>query len=69
MRESTTYVPNIKKYLLAPLYNSLSTIDNYYAALVKHGLYDGVERRQLLMREEITQCAVSLSSIFSLPTQ
>ena len=36
MRENTTYVRNIKKYLLAALYNAPSTISNYYSSLVQH---------------------------------
>ena len=39
MRENTTYVRNIKKYLLAALYNAPATIDSYYASLVNHDLY------------------------------
>ena len=39
MRENTTYVRNIKKYLLAALYNAPATIDSYYASLVSHDLY------------------------------
>ena len=39
MRDNTTYVRNIKKYLLAALYNAPATIDSYYAALVNHDLY------------------------------
>ena len=45
MRENTTYVRNIKKYLLAALYNAPATIDSYYAALVNHDLYGSGERR------------------------
>ena len=45
MRENTTYVRNIKKYLLAALYNALATIDSYYASLVNHDLYGSEERR------------------------
>ena len=30
MRENTTYVRNIKKYLLAALYNAPVTMDSYY---------------------------------------
>ncbi len=45
MRENTTYVRNIKKYLLAALYNAPSTIDSYYASLVNHDLYGSRERR------------------------
>ena len=45
MRDNTTYVRNIKKYLLAALYNAPATIDSYYAALVNHDLYGSGERR------------------------
>ena len=45
MRENTTYVRNIKKYLLAVLYNAPATIDSYYASLVNHDLYGSGERR------------------------
>ena len=45
MRENTTYVRNIKKYLLAALYNAPATIDSYYASLVNHDLYGGGKRR------------------------
>ena len=44
MRENTTYVRNIKKYLLAALYNAPATIDSYYASLVNHDLYGNGER-------------------------
>lgn len=39
LNKNTTYVRNIKRYLLATLFNAPSTIDNYYAALVNHDLY------------------------------
>ena len=39
MRDNTTYVRNIKKYLLAALYNAPSTINNYYSSLVQHDMY------------------------------
>ena len=42
---NTTQVRNIKKYLLAALFNAPSTIDSYYAALVNHDLYGGATRR------------------------
>ena len=45
MRDNTTYVRNIKKYLLAALYNAPATIDSYYASLVNHDLYGSGERR------------------------
>ena len=45
MAENTTYVRNIKKYLLAALFNAPSTIGNYYSALVNHDMYGSGERR------------------------
>ena len=45
MRENTTYVRNIKKYLLVALYNAPTTIDSYYASLVNHDLYGSGGRR------------------------
>lgn len=45
MQENTTYVRNIKKYLLAALYNAPATISSYYTSLVSHDLYGGGERR------------------------
>ena len=46
MRENTTYVRNIKKYLLASLFNAPSTIGSYYSALVNHDMYgDGLRGR------------------------
>ena len=45
MRDNTTYVRNIKKYLLAALYNAPSTISSYYTSLVNHDPYGGGERR------------------------
>ena len=44
MKNNTTYVRNIKKYLLAALYNAPATINNYYSSLVQHNLYGGGER-------------------------
>lgn len=44
MKNNTTYVRNIKKYLLAALYNAPSTINSYYSSLVQHDLYGGGER-------------------------
>ena len=45
MAENTTYVRNIKKYLLAALYNAPATIDSYYTSLVSHDMYGGGDRR------------------------
>ena len=44
MRDNTTYVRNIKKYLLAALYNAPVTIGNYYSALVQHDMYGDGQR-------------------------
>ena len=40
MKNNTTEIRNIKKYLLAALFNALSTIDSYYTALVAHDMAD-----------------------------
>lgn len=45
MRENTTYIRNIKKYLLAALYNAPVTMDSYYMSLVSHDLYGSGDRR------------------------
>lgn len=37
--KNTTYIRNIKKYLLTTLFNAPSTIGSYYTALVNHDLY------------------------------
>lgn len=39
LNQNTTYVHNIKKYMLAALFNAPSTIDSYYSALVNHDQY------------------------------
>ena len=44
MKNNTTYVRNIKKYLLAALYNAPATINSYYSSLVQHDLYGDGER-------------------------
>jgi hypothetical protein len=36
LQKTTTYIRNIKRYLLATLFNAPSTIGNYYSALVNH---------------------------------
>ena len=38
MKKNTTEIRNIKKYLLAVLFNAPSTIDSYYTALVAHDM-------------------------------
>ena len=44
MKDNTTYVRNIKKYLLAALYNAPGTISNYYSSLVQHDMYGDGQR-------------------------
>ena len=44
MRENTTYVRNIKKYLLAALNNAPVTINSYYSSLVQHDMYGDGQR-------------------------
>lgn len=39
LKANTTKVKNIKRYLLATLYNASFTISSYYSALVNHDLY------------------------------
>lgn len=39
LKKTTTYIRNIKRYLLTTLFNAPSTIDNYYSALVNHDFY------------------------------
>ena len=41
IRENTTRVWNTKAYLMAALFNSVSTIDNHYAMLVNHDFRSG----------------------------
>jgi hypothetical protein len=38
MRRNTTKVRNIKKYMLAALFNAPSTIESYYRARVNHDM-------------------------------
>jgi hypothetical protein len=42
LRKNTTEVRNIKKYLLAMLFNAPSTIGSYYTALVSHDMANGL---------------------------
>lgn len=44
MKDNTTFVRNIKKYLLAALYNAPATISSYYSSLVQHDLYGDGKR-------------------------
>ena len=41
MKKNTTLIRNIKAYTLAALYNSFTTIGQYYASLVNHDLAQG----------------------------
>lgn len=41
LKQNTTRIRNIKKYLLAVLFNAPSTMDSYYTALVAHNLAKG----------------------------
>ena len=46
MKENTTRIRNIKKYLLAALYNATFTMGSYYSAMVQHDMAaDGQGRR------------------------
>lgn len=44
MKDNTTHVRNIKKYLLAALYNAPTTINSYYSSLVQHDMYGDGQR-------------------------
>jgi len=47
MKGNTTYIRNIKKYLLAALYNAPATINSYYSSLVQHDMSgDGKRGRE-----------------------
>ena len=41
MKNNTTEIRNIKKYMLAVLFNAPSTIDSYYTSLVAHDMASG----------------------------
>ena len=41
MKKNTTDIRNIKKYLLAVLFNAPSTMDSYYTSLVAHDMASG----------------------------
>ena len=45
MNQNTTDIKNIKKYLLAALYNAPTTIDSYYKARVNHDMPQFAARR------------------------
>ena len=46
MKENTTRIRNIKKYLLAALYNATFTMGSYYSALVQHDMAADGQGRQ-----------------------
>ena len=47
MKGNTTYIRNIKKYLLTALYNAPATINSYYSSLVQHDMSgDGKRGRE-----------------------
>ena len=41
LKNNTTEIRNIKKYLLAVLFNAPSTMDSYYTSLVAHDMASG----------------------------
>jgi len=41
LKKNTSEVRNIKKYMLAVLFNAPTTIDSFYSAQVNHDLYGG----------------------------
>ena len=51
IRENTTRVWNTKAYLMAALFNSVSTIDNHYTMLVNHDFHSGLQRVAIFMPE------------------
>ena len=44
MKQNTSKIRNIKKYLLAALYNAPTTINSYYSSLVQHDMYGDGQR-------------------------
>jgi hypothetical protein len=42
LKNNTTEIRNIKKYMLAVLFNAPTTIDSYYTALVAHDMANGL---------------------------
>ncbi len=52
MKDNTTYVRNIKKYLLAALYNAPTTINSYYSSLVQHDMYGDGQRGEAKCRRK-----------------
>ena len=46
LHNNTTAIRNIKKYMLAVLFNAPSTIDSYYTALVAHDMANGFPKKK-----------------------
>ena len=44
LKDNPPHIRNIKKYLLAALYNAPGTISNYYSSLVQHDMYGDGKR-------------------------
>ena len=53
------YVRNIKKYLLAALYNAPTTINSYYSSLVQHDMYGDGQRGRGYAEYELNRFSVS----------
>ena len=47
LEKNTTKVKNIRKYLLAALFNAPATMEGYYKSEVNHSLYELSERNSL----------------------
>ena len=59
MKDNTTYVRNIKKYLLAALYNAPTTINSYYSSLVQHDMYGDTEDPQRYCENQGEDCGTA----------
>ncbi|MDD2649091.1 MAG: DUF6017 domain-containing protein [Eubacteriales bacterium] len=46
IKNNTSEIRNIKKYLLTVLFNAPSTMDNYYTAQFRHDYYGGGRQEQ-----------------------
>ena len=65
MKDNTTYVRNIKKYLLAALYNAPTTINSYYSSLVQHDMYGDGQRAVSYTHLDVYKRQVKLSILLS----
>ncbi len=59
MDNNTTKIHNIRKYLLAALFNAPSTIDSYYMSLVNHDMYGYHDEEESSESKETTVRIVS----------